>query len=130
MSQLRQQKSLIEEKQLRVTVVTFDSGELARSYVQDTKLDWPLVLDTDQSLYRAYGLGRGNWWQLYGLPSIVKYLGLIVGGHRPGKPGKDWQQLGGDVLIDPDGNVRVHHISTSPHDRPSIESLMNIIQLD
>ncbi len=102
---------------------------MAVAYVQSTGLTWPLLLDADRQLYRAYGMTRGSWSQIYGPTSIAKYLKLMAAGRQPGKPGSDWRQLGGDVLIDPDGIVRVHHISTSPHDRPSIKAVVNLVRL-
>jgi len=107
--------------------VTFDADFLALAYIKEINLPWPLLLDPDQQLYAAYGMTRGNWWSIYGLPSVVKYLSLMARGRMPGKPGKDWRQMGGDVLIDPDGIVRVHHRSTGPHDRPTVKSLLSHI---
>lgn len=37
-------------------------------------------------------------------------------------------QRGGDVLIDPAGIVRVHHVGDGPADRPSVESLLAAIR--
>ena len=113
---------------MRISVITFDADFMALAYVQKVNLPWPLLSDLDQKLYAAYGMVRGNWWSIYGLPSIIKYLSLIARGRFPGKPGKDWRQLGGDILIDPEGIVRVHHISTGPHDRPTVESLLALIE--
>ena len=111
----------------RVKVVTFDADFMALAYIKETQLPWPLLQDSDQQLYQAYGMVSGSWWSIYGLPSVIKYLGLIFRGRMPGKPGRDWRQLGGDILIDPHGIVRVHHISTGPHDRPTVESLLAAI---
>jgi hypothetical protein len=127
LAQLRQHENQLATLDICVSVVTFDSSPLARAYVESTKLTWPLLLDTDRTLYRAYGMTRGGWWSIYGPASIWRYLKLMSGGRQPGKPGSDWRQLGGDVLIDPAGIVRAHHISTSPHDRPSIDAMLQII---
>lgn len=101
---------------------------MASTYAEDFDLPWSILLDSQQLLYRAYGMTRGSWWSIYGIPSIWKYLKLIFSGTRPGKPGRDWRQLGGNILIDPDGIVRVHHISTSPHDRPTVDELLRPIE--
>ena len=128
MSQLRQQDDRIKNLGLRVKVVTFDADFLALAYIESTKLEWPLLQDSDQKLYQAYGMLQGSWWSLYGIPSIWKYLKLIARGRTPGKPGRDWWQLGGDILIDPQGIVRVQHISSGPHDRPSVDSLLAVVE--
>ncbi len=124
MAQLRHYERLLSERDIRVRVITFDDPSLARNYVRETGLPWPLLLDPDQSLYRAYGMTRGNWRSLYGPTSIARYLKLMAGGRGPGQPGKDWRQLGGDVLIDPAAIVQMHHVSKHPHDRPPVESLL------
>ena len=91
------------------------------------KIEWPLLRDADMQLYRRYGMHRGHWWDLFGPGSIWKYLKLIFSGHRPGQPGKDWQQLGGDILIDPDGIIRLHYVSETPHDRPDVDQILQQI---
>ncbi len=101
---------------------------MALAYIKETKLLWPLLLDEDQKLYDAYGLSAGTWWAIYKPGSVWKYLSLMFKGTRPGKPGKDWRQLGGDVLIDPEGIVRLHHVSADPHDRPTVKSLVELVR--
>lgn len=128
MSQLRQQETRLKELEIQVYVVTFDADFMAIAYLNEIGLPWPLLLDSQQSLYRDYGMAQGSWWSLYGVPSIWKYLKLIGSGRWPGRPGKDWSQLGGDVLIDPQGIVRFHYVSTGPHDRPAVESLMAVVE--
>ena len=108
--------------------MTFDGDVLAKAYVQHMKLPWPLLEDAKRELYRAYGMTRGSWWQIYSPASILDYLRLIFTGRLPGKPGKDWRQLGGDVLIDPSGIVRFHHVSQTPHDRPRIDAILDVIR--
>ena len=110
---------------VEVAVVTFDDDFMARSYVQETKLTWPLLIDADRQLYRAYGMERADWWSIIGPRSIWKYVKLIVGKKRAvPAPGSDYRQLGGDVLIDPAGQVRFLHVSESPHDRPAVEQIL------
>ena len=97
-------------------------------FIRDTELPWPLLVDTHRSLYRAYGMERGSWWQLFGPPAIWIYVKLMAKGRRLHRPGSDVQQLGGDVLIDPAGTVRLHHIGSGPADRPSVAQLLASIR--
>lgn len=101
---------------------------MALEYVRQTKLPWPLLLDKERNLYRHYGMERASWWAIYGPKSIWHYLSLIFRGRRLQRPGADWRQLGGDVLIDPLGTVQLHFVSESPHDRPSTERLLGIVK--
>lgn len=125
---MRQQEAELEALNVRVKVVAFDNDVMALAYVKETGLVWPMLLDSEQQLYKAYGMERGSWWDLYGPASIWKYLRLIFSGQRPGKPGSDWRQLGGDVLIDPEGIVRLHYVSGDPHDRPPVNAILAIVK--
>lgn len=122
--QLRQQQEALSALDVRVLVVTFEGVGSARHYLSDTDLPWPLLLDEERTLYRAYGMERGRWWQVYGPRTLWAYLKLLLSGRRLEAAGADPDQLGGDVLIDPDGIVRLHYVSDNPADRPSVASLI------
>lgn len=94
----------------------------------DTDLQWPLIFDTQRLLYKAYGFERGSWWSILSPKSIWSYLKLIFAGQRVGESGSDLRQLGGEVLIDPQGNVRLQHASSGPHDRSSIDQICDIVE--
>lgn len=122
---MREQQSRLDELKIKAKIVAFDNDFMAKAYAESSQLVWPILLDTDRKLYAAYGMARGSWWAIYNPFSIIKYLSLIVRGRRPGRPGKDWRQLGGNVLIDPNGVVRLHHISKTPHDRPTLDDIFH-----
>ena len=128
MSQLRHQQKQLDELKIRVKIVGFDNDALAKAYVEQTGLQWPLLLDTKRELYSAYGMERGSWWSLTNPVAVARYVGLMLGGKNLGKPGCDLFQLGGDVLIDPAGIVRMHHASAGPHDRPSPKTIFKTVQ--
>lgn len=128
MSQLRQQQTRLEELNVDVKIVVFDNDFMAKAYVAQSQLTWPLLLDSERKLYSAYGMLRGNSWTLYNPIAIAGYVRVILRGTPPGRPGKDWGQLGGDVVIDPDGIIRLHHVSTDPHDRPSMQQIFDVIE--
>ena len=100
---------------------------MAVDYVRQNALPWPLLLDEDRELYNSYQMDRANWWAIYGPASIWHYLQLILRGCRLKRPGTDWRQVGGDVLIDPAGVIQFHFVSTSPHDRPAVESMLAVV---
>jgi hypothetical protein len=121
---LRQHEQQLIEQRVDVCVVTFDAGPMAMAYVDSTNLSWPLLVDQDRSLYEAYGMNRGTWWNIYGPPAIGIYLRLLLRGRALKPPGSDVHQLGGDVLIDPKGLVRAHYVGVGPADRPAISTLL------
>lgn len=113
---------------MRVCVVTFEAGPTAMAYVRESELRWPLLVDDERTLYAAYGMERGSWWNIFGPASCWAYLKLLLRGRRLRSPGSDVHQLGGDVLIDPQGIVQLHHIGSGPADRPTVSALLERIQ--
>ena len=128
MSQLRQHEQELQSLGIDVAVVTFQSSPIAENYVRETKLDWPILIDETLKLYSAYGMHRGRVWDVWGPATIAVYSKLMFKGRMPRKPAGDVHQLGGDILIDPQGIVRLHHTGTGPADRPTIESLLQIVR--
>jgi peroxiredoxin len=116
------------ELDVSVAVVTFDAGPLAENYVKQSGLSWPLLVDPDRELYAAYGIERAGNWKLYRPSVIWEHIKLLLKGRRLGRPGRDVHQLGGDVLIDPAGTVRMHYVSQDPADRPSVESILDTVR--
>ncbi len=54
----------------------------------------------------------------------------LIQGRRLHRSDGDVNQLGGDVLIDPTGIVRLHHVGSGPADRPSVSSLLELVRSD
>lgn len=98
------------------------------NYVRDTGLDWPILIDESLALYHAYGMERGTLWQVWGPPSWWAYIKLLARGRRLRRISGDVLQLGGDVLIAPDGTVRYHYVGRGPADRPSVAELLSVVR--
>lgn len=122
--QLRRRAAELEQADIRAAVVTFEVSCVARNYVRKTGLPWPLLDDEQRVLYRAYGMGRGSYWRILGPKSWWAYMKIMLRGRLPKMPKDDPYQLGGDVLIDPRGIVRLQHVSTMPADRPSVDAIL------
>ncbi len=128
--QLRQQKERLQRNNIEVVVVTFEQEEHAHNYRQETELDWPLVVDTHRKLYHYYGMVKAGFWDLWGPATWAVYFKEILKGNFPRRAKGDIQQRGGNVLIDPTGMVRLHHIGKGPADRPDIKDIMQIVELE
>lgn len=108
-------------------VVTFENDFLARGYVEDTSLTWPLLVDDTRETYRAYGMLSASFWDIWGPKTWWVYLKEILKGAKLRKSEGDISQRGGDVLIDPAGIVALHHVGVGPADRPAVESILKRI---
>lgn len=105
-------------------MVTFEAAPLARAYVEETAPPWPVLIDEKREVYRSYGMFAGKLWDVWGPASWWAYLKELAAGRLPKSTRADTLQLGGDILIDPSGVVRFHHVGSGPADRPSIDTLL------
>jgi hypothetical protein len=120
---LRQRESELRHRGINVVVVTFEAKWRAAAYVEQSQLPWPLLLDEDRRLFEAYGMGRGRKRDVMGWDACIMSLRLLLRGRRLRWPTGDVFQLGGDVLIDPGGRIRLHHVGRGPADRPTVSEL-------
>lgn len=112
-----------------VAVVTFEADFMARTYVEDTGLAWPLLIDFERKLYRGYDMLQASFWDVWGPKTWFAYAKELLRGAKLTKSDADLNQRGGDVLIDPGGIVRVHHVGDGPADRPPVDSLLESVRL-
>jgi hypothetical protein len=119
-----------EELGVRVVVVGFAAPESLAAYRRRQGLDELLVLsDPQRRAYRAFGFDRGSVARVWLDPRVWRrYAQLIRRGRRIERSKEDTLQLGGDVLVDPDGRVRWIHTSRGPEDRPTIATLRRAIR--
>lgn len=125
---MRQRQSELDRLNIRVAVVTFEPAARAASYARQRGVEWPILIDRSLELYGAYGMHHGRWWDLYGPSAWWIYAKLLARGRRMGMPRSDVRHLGGNVLIDPDGRVRLHHVGRGPADRPPVDKLIERVR--
>jgi len=125
---LQQQAAEIDALGIAVVALAFQSAERARTYVERTGWPWPLVVDEECRVYREYGMDRGSTWAIWGPASWGTFLKLILKGRRLRPPAGDIYRRGGDVLVDPDGIVRLHHVGQTPADRPGVNELLEVVR--
>ena len=109
-------------------VVTFENRAAAAELVDDTGMRWPIVIDEQRELYRAYGLARAKWRHLVGPRTLLAYAREAVRGTFPRWPVADPTQQGGDILIDPDGVVRFRHVGAGSGYRPTVAQILEARQ--
>ena len=110
-----------------VALVTFTRQRKLRGYRSRLELPYPVLADEERASYRAYGLGRGPWWQVWGLPTLRAYSRLLRGGARLHRPTEDVHQLGGDFVVDREGKLAYVYRSRSPADRPAVDDLVRAV---
>ena len=124
MLQLRQARLELERLEIQPLVITFEGPDEAREYLDETGLSWPLLVDAERELFRAYGMRKARLRHLWGLATMRAYGREALGGRFPRLPRADTAQQGGNVLVDPAGIVRFHHVGRGPADRPLVDSIL------
>ena len=126
MLQLQHAREDLEQVGIRPLIVTFEAEDAAREYVIETGLPWPLLVDRDRRLYRIYQMHRARLRDLWGVATMRAYWREARNGRFPRLPRTDTGQQGGNVLIDPGGIVRFHHVGRGPADRPLVKTLLAV----
>ena len=100
------QKELAGREELDVAIVSPAEPESLERVGRELGLTVPLLSDPTWSTYRTFGFGRagartllfspGTWWA--GFRAVLR-------GRLPRRPTEDYAELGGDVLLTPDGRV-------------------------
>ena len=124
---MQQYEDELDRLNVKVIVVTFEAGFLARAYIEDTGLRWPLLIDTKRELYRAYDMLEAGFLDIWGPGTWWAYLKEFAHLRFPKKSKGDISQRGGDVLVDPGGIVQLHHVGQGPGDRPSARSILGAL---
>lgn len=125
---MREHEAELAKLSVKVVVVTFEAGFLARQYLEDSGLIWPLLIDENRELYRGYGMFSASFWDIWGVKTWLAYARSIMAGQKLHSSQGDIAQRGGEVLIDPGGMVRLHHVGKGPADRPSLAQLLQTIR--
>jgi len=113
------QKEFAGREELDVAIVSPAEPESLERVGRELGLTVPLLSDPTWSTYRAFGFGRAGartlllsprtWWA--GFRAVLK-------GRPPRRPTEDYSELGGDVLLAPDGRVAWIRRSRNAADRP------------
>lgn len=111
-----------------VALVTFTRQRNLRGYRSRHGLPFAVLTDEDRAGYRAYGLGRGSVWRVYGLATLRRYAQLLRRGERLQRPLEDTLQLGGDFVVGRDGRLAYVFRGSGPDDRPEVDELVEAVR--
>lgn len=87
---------------------------------------FPLLLDPERQLYLAFGLKR-SMLRSWNLRTLLRYARYLLSGRSLEGIQGDSAQLDGDFLVDERGRLVHAHRSRDPLDRPTVGSLLKVI---
>ncbi len=109
-------------------VICFSAPDYVADYQRDQLQPMTVLVDQTRASYRAYGFGRGSVRRVWGPRTLRAYARLLRAGRRLQRPTEDTLQLGGDVVVDRDGQVSYLFRSSDPDDRPSVDELVEAVR--
>ncbi len=124
MAQLRPSYPELRAAGSEVLLICFDTLERAERYAGEQGLPFPLLVDSERRVYRAYGLEQGALWRFLTPKVALGALRMLEGGRQLQRPHEDPLQLGGDFVVDPNGLLALVHPCRDPTDRPSAATLL------
>lgn len=129
-----------------LVVVGNGTEHFAAVFREDLQLDTPLYVDTTRASYRALGMKRGisrtlgswrTWANMFRalrdgvrqkrVQVIVRWWHRSVPALFPGTQGDAWQ-LGGILVVLPDGRVPYRHLSTIAGDHPPLYEVVAALE--
>jgi peroxiredoxin len=121
-------QSEFAELNTRVFVISFGTLPAVQGWLKETCGNFTVLLDRERSVYNAYGLERSYWRSRSLRTRWVYFKAWLSGKKTHDSHGDDTSQLGGDFIVDTNGNLRFIYPSHDPADRPSVETLLKILK--
>ena len=115
-----------------VALITFTNDAELAAYQQRRALPFPILVDEARGVYHSYGMGRGSFLDVWGWRSLRRYWQILrpsgAGSRDDMRPAtEDTRQLGGDMVIAPDGRLAWGHWSENSADRPSVDEIARAV---
>lgn len=128
---MRDAEAAFRQKGANIVAIGLGGVDYARHFRDETRINFPLLIDNDSKVHKAVGLRKANVLHLLRSDNAAARKRAKSAGHRQHTFGKDpFQledpfQLGGTFIFGP-GNVdRFRHISETFSDNASMDDLIN-----
>ena len=145
MAQLRCEVDAIHARGAELVVIGNGTRRFAAAFRDDLQLETPLYLDPTRASYRALGMRRGIAPTIGSWRTWINMLSALRRGLRqnrvrviarwwyrsvpvlmPGPQGDAWQ-LGGVLVVLPDGRVPYRYLSTVAGDHPPVRAVLDAL---
>ena len=117
--QLHRDRDEFEAAGVRLAVIGMGTPEHARNFRDTQHVDLDLLVDPDRKAYKAAGTKKATFGELLGPKVVLKGArrGLAARVHQGRTIGHP-AQLGGVMIVTPDGRVPYVHLADDASDNP------------
>jgi len=121
---LRDHQQPFHEKHASLAAISLGDSHYARIFQEETKIDFPLLIDQHRQTYELANLRKANLLHLLRGDNFKSRKRARAAGHQQHQLGRDPFQLGGTFIFGP-GNVdRFAHLSQTFGDNASPATLL------
>jgi hypothetical protein len=118
-----------ERRGAQVIAAGQGSGAEAAAAARKHRVTYPVLGDPGHQSYRTLGLGRTGWWGLTLAPFFEDLRGSFENLRRADlaasrSPRSDVRRLGGAMVVDATGRIRLLHRSATTTDVPKTDALL------
>jgi hypothetical protein len=126
--QLHRAQKQINDAGARLAFVGQATPKHAAHFRRRFAPDVRILADEDRKTYKLAGTIRGGAAQLIGPSVVLKGLGRSVKNRSvQGRPIGDVAQLGGTLIVMPDGTIPWSHLSTDAADNATVPEILEAL---
>lgn len=123
--QLHRDREKFDEEGVRLIVIGQGRPEYARHFREHMKIDLPMYVSRDREAYRAAGTKIGTLGELLGPKAVLKGLRRSATDHvHQGRTIGHPAQLGGVLIVKPDGSIPYVHLADDASDNPPNDEVL------
>ena len=121
---MREHQQAFRGKHATLAAISLGDAHYARLFQEETKIDFPLLIDERSQTYKLANLKSANIFHLLRSDNFQSRKRAKAAGHQQHKLGRDPFQLGGTFIFGP-GNVdRFAHLSQTFGDNAQPTTLL------
>jgi len=121
---LREHEPAFRNKGARLAAVGLGDPHYAQTFREETRIEFPLLIDEHREAYRAIELKKATLLHLFRKDNMAARKRAKSGGHSQRRLGKDPMQLGGSFIFGPGGKEYFIHISETFGDNAQPATLL------
>ncbi len=125
--QLHRHKEEIHARGAELVTVGNGGAHFARAFKEDMGITTPVFVDPSCATYRALGMRRSLFGTLFSGKTLLHAIRAMRAGFRQGRTQGDAFQLGGVLVVRPDGGILLRHLSNEAGDHPSELEVVTVL---
>lgn len=126
---MRDRYEEFEGKGANVAAIGMGLTAMAKDFKEKQHIPFALLVDRRRETHRAFELGRGNLLDVAGPKQVVRGIKSFLTGNTQGRPApkQDVLQLGGALVVAPDGKILYEHRATGSEDNAPVDDLLDAL---